>query len=200
METTSKGRHIFQYFLYLLLACGTAGIVWYYVRPSKTDEISNKNVNLFLENAISDVQQDLRSDITRPDIASRLAWFKANTTLYQQASHNKDKSIKAESQKFKGLIVQAQQKGFPTLRKAYVDSKQEVLKQQHIDIELSGDSKEILVITGSMFEPKKNQQAFLKDIEAVVRDLRFQEVVYKWSVADDSNKHYTIDSKRDDEV
>jgi hypothetical protein len=97
-------------------------------------------------------------------------------------------------------MVQIQQREFPELRAAYVDSKKEVLGQQHIDIAVTGENKDVLTFEGEMFAPEKVQKDFMKNIYGIVNDLRFKKVIYKWSDQQNGFADYPISSKNDTEI
>jgi hypothetical protein len=198
-DERKKGM-IGRYIVYLLLVVATAGIGWHFLAPKPADNSSNKDVSLFINNKIIDIDQKLSSDDSIPDIATELSWHKSNTALYNEVKMNKDKEIGSQREVLKEKMVKIQKKEFPELRNAYVSSKKEVLEHEEIAVSLSGDNKDVLTISGNMFEPKKAQKNFTKSIEEIVSDLRFRKVVYRWSDNQKDVADYEIHSKTDTEI
>ena len=129
-----------------------------------------------------------------------MSWNKSNTALYNDAKDNKDKLIKEQSQVLKDRMVQIQTREFPEMRDEYVNLKKDVLSQEKIQISASGKAKEILTFSGNVFEPKRTKRKFLKDIKQIAKDLRFKEVIFKWSDKSEDYSSYQIDSKTDSEI
>jgi restriction endonuclease Mrr len=141
-----------------------------------------------------------RNGNDKADIATRLSWHKSNTALYDEVKTSKDANVKEQREVLKTKMVKIQAREFPELRSAYVASKKEVLEQQNIKIAVSGDKKDVLTFTGPIFEPKKTQKDFMKNIHEIITDLRFKQVVYKWSDKATDLADYKIDSKNDVEI
>ncbi|WP_353719436.1 hypothetical protein [Dyadobacter sp. 676] len=110
------------------------------------------------------------------------------------------KKITSQREILKKKMVEVQQRDFPELRTAYVDSKKEALGEQHVAIGLAGERREILKFEGGMFKPEQVQKDFMKNIYGIVSDLRFKKVVYKWSDAPEGHHQYEIRSKEDTEI
>ncbi|MCE7060604.1 hypothetical protein [Dyadobacter sp. CY343] len=195
-----KNRKIGKYIVYVLLIGAAAGIAWHFLKPKPVDTASHDNMALFIENKIIDIDQKLNKGEDETDIATRLSWHKSNTALYNEVKNSPDKTIEAQRKELEQKIVKVQTKEFPALRGAYVESKKEVLGQEHIDISLSGEKQDVLTFSGQMFEPKKMQKDFMKNIHEIVYDLRFKKIVYKWSDNQKDFADYEIDSKQDAEI
>ncbi|MCE6990138.1 hypothetical protein [Dyadobacter sp. CY323] len=191
-----KGR-IGRIIVYLLLLVAAVGLGIHFFKPKEVDISSNKNMTLFIDNKIIDIDQELAVTHNEADIATRLSWHKSNHALYDEVKSSKDKEIATKREELKKKMVKVQGREFPELRNAYVESKKEVLATQHIDIALSGDHKDVLMISGEMFEAKKSQKAFTNNIQEIVNDLRFKKIVYKWSDEKNAFADYKIDSKND---
>ncbi|WP_031528122.1 hypothetical protein [Dyadobacter crusticola] len=200
MEPDRKKGKIGTYIIVALLIAATTGLAIHFFTPEPVDVASNENMTLFIKNKIIDIDQKLSKGEDETDIATRLSWHKSNTALYNEVKDVKDETINAEKEELKQKIVKIQTKEFPELRNAYVDSKKEVLGQEHIDISLSGEKNDVLTFTGEMFEPKKTQKDFMKNIRDIVYDLRFKKVVYKWSENKSDIADYEIASKSDTEI
>lgn len=200
MESDQKKGRIGRYIVYLLLTVATVGIGWHFLAPKPADKSVNKDISLFINNKIADIDQKLSHGNEKPDIATELSWHKSNTALYNEVKTNKDKAIGSQREVLKQKMVKIQAKQFPELRDAYVSSKKEVLEYEKISVSLSGDKKDVLTFTGGIFEPKKAQKDFTKSIEEIVSDLRFKKVVYKWSDKQNDFADYEIDSKTDTEI
>lgn len=194
-----KGR-IGRYIVYLLLAIATVGLGIHFLTPKPIDNASNQNMSLFISNKITDIDQKLTKSDEIIDIATNLSWHKSNTALYNEVKASKDKAIGGQREVLKQKMVKIQAREFPALRDAYVSSKKDVLGQEHINVSLSGEKKDVLTFTGGMFAPKKAQKEFTKSIEEIVSDLRFKKIVYKWSDDKNSFADYKIDSKNDTEI
>lgn len=190
----------YRYIVYLVLAAIAAGISFYFYSPKPVNKAANRNMALFLQNAISDIDLKLKNGDEGTDLATRLSTLKSNSALYDEAKTNNDKVVKEQREVLKKKMVQMQQREFPELRAAYVDSKKEVLGQQHIDIALTGENKDVLTFEGEMFAPEKVQKDFMKNIYGIVNDLRFKKVIYKWSEQQNGFADYPIDSKNDTEI
>ncbi|MHA4739963.1 hypothetical protein [Dyadobacter sp. MSC1_007] len=190
----------YRYIVYLVLAAIAAGISFYFYSPKPVNKAANKNMALFLQNAISDIDLKLKNGNEGTDLATRLSTLKSNSALYDEAKTNNDKVVKGQREVLKKKMVQIQQREFPELRAAYVDSKKEVLGQQHIDIAVTGENKDVLTFEGEMFAPEKVQKDFMKNIYGIVNDLRFKKVIYKWSDQQNGFADYPISSKNDTEI
>jgi hypothetical protein len=190
----------YRYIVYLVLAAIAAGISFYFYSPKPVNKAANKNMALFLQNAISDIDLKLKNGDEGTDLATRLSTLKSNSALYNEAKTNNDKAVKGQREVLEKKMVQIQQREFPELRAAYVDSKKEVLGQQHIDIAVTGENKDVLTFKGEMFAPEKVQKDFMKNIYGIVNDLRFKKVIYKWSDQQNGFADYPIDSKNDTEI
>ncbi|KAA0993007.1 hypothetical protein [Dyadobacter aurulentus] len=195
-----KKSKIGKYIVYILLIGAAVGIAMHFLKPEPVDTASNRNMTLFIKNKIIDIDKKLNTGEDETDIATRISWHKSNTALYNEVKNSHDKTIDGQRKELEEKIVQVQTKEFPRLRDAYVASKTEVLGQEHIAISLSGDKKDILTFTGQMFEPKKTQKDFMKNIHEIVYDLRFKKIVYKWSESQKDIADYEIDSKKDTEI
>jgi hypothetical protein len=200
MEPHRKKGKVANYVIIALLVVAAVGLGIHFFSPKPVDVASNENMTLFIKNKIIDIDQKLNKGEDETDIATRLSWHKSNTALYNEVKDAKDKTIGGPREELKQKIVKIQAKEFPELRGAYVDSKKEVLGQEHIDISLSGEKNEVLTFTGEMFEPKKTQKDFMKNIRDIVYDLRFKKIVYKWSNDKAGFADYEIDSKSDTEI
>lgn len=186
--------------MYLVLAAIAVGIGIYFYAPKPVDKAANKNMSLFLQNKISDIDLKLKNGDSGTDLATRISWHKSNTALYNEAKANSDKKIKEQREVLKKKMVQVQQRDFPELRTAYVESKKEALDEQHVAIGLAGEHQEVLTFEGQMFRPERVQEDFMKNIYGIVNDLRFKKIVYKWSDAPDGHHNYEIKSKADAEI
>lgn len=189
-----------RYIVYLIMAAIAAGISVYFYAPKPVDKAANKNMSLFLQNKISDIDLKLKNGDRDTDLATRLSWHKSNAALYDEAKANTDKKIAQQTETMKQKMVQVQRRDFPELRTAYVESKKEALNEQHVAIGLAGDHQEVLTFEGKMFEPRQVQEDFMKNIYGIVNDLRFKKVVYKWSEAPEGRHNYEIKSKGDTEI
>lgn len=190
----------YRYIVYLVMAAIAVGISLYFYAPKPVNQAANKNMSLFLQNKISDIDLKLKNGDEGTDLATRLSWHKSNTALYNEARTNNDKQIKQQRDVLKKKIVQVQKRDFPVLRNEYVESKKEALDQQHIAIGVSGDHKDVLTFEGDVFQPEKVQKDFMKNIYGIVNDLRFKKVIYKWSDQANGFADYPIDSKNDTEI
>lgn len=193
-------QNIFKYIVFFLLAAAAAGIAYYYFSPKEADVAENKNVMLFIQNKIIDIDEKLNTGQTDADLATSIKWHQSNAALYNEALNHKDKQVKEQSNILKDKIIKVQTKQFPELRKSYVQSKEAVLKQENIQIASSGNRNEILVFTSEKFEPKQSQKSFLKNINEIVYDLKFTKVIFKWSADNKDSKEYKISSKTDSEI
>ncbi|MEO6287360.1 MAG: hypothetical protein ABIN80_24285 [Dyadobacter sp.] len=201
METTYvKKRGIGKYVVYVLLAAVAAGIAFYFYAPKPVNNAAIDSMNMFIQNKITDIDQNLAQGNSKADIATRLSWHKSNTALYEEVKTSKDDKVKAQRAVLKTKMIQIQSREFPVLRTAYVESKKEVLGPQNIKIAVSGQKKDILTFTGAIFQPEKTQKGFMKNIHEIITDLRFKQVVYKWSDHVEDVADYKIDSKTDDEI
>lgn len=197
----ASGRFAFgRYIVYFLLAAVATGIAIYFYAPKPVNKAANENMLLFLQNTISDIDLKLKNGDGDTDLATRLSWHKSNTALYNEAKANTDPKVKAQREILKQKMVQIQQRDFPELRTAYVESKKQALNEQHVGIALAGKHQEILTFEGGMFKPEQVQEDFMKNIYGVVNDLRFKKIVYKWSDAPDGYHNYEIKSKADSEI
>jgi hypothetical protein len=189
-----------RYIVYLIMAAIAVGISIYFYAPKPVDRAANRNMSLFLQNKISDIDLKLKNGDSDTDLATRLSWHKSNTALYNEAKANTDEKIGEQREIMKKKMVQVQQRDFPELRTAYVESKKEALGEQHVAIGLAGDHQEVLTFEGKMFKPEQVQEDFMKNIYGIVNDLRFKKVVYKWSEAPEGQHNYEIKSKEDAEI
>jgi len=201
MGRSKVGRAtIGRYVVYLIMAAIAAGISIYFYAPKPVDKAANKNMSLFLQNKISDIDLKLKNGDSDTDLATRLSWHKSNAVLYDEAKGYTDEKIGEQAEIMKKKMVQVQRRDFPELRTAYVDSKKEALDEQHVTIGVTGDHQEVLTFEGKMFKPKQVQDDFMKNIYGIVNDLRFKKVVYKWSETPEGQHHYEIKSKGDTEI
>lgn len=201
METTYvKKSNIGRYLVYVLLAAVAAGIAFYFYAPKPVNEAANESMNMFIQNKITDIDQKLAQGNDQADIATRLSWHKSNTALYNEVKTSHDKKVEGQREVLKTKMIKIQAREFPALRTAYVDSKKEVLEQQNIKIAVSGEKKDVLTFTGPIFEPEKTQKDFMKNIHEIINDLRFKQVVYKWSDNNNDLADYKIESKKDVEI
>jgi len=180
------------------LAVATIGLGIHFLTPKKLTAAEGKNMLLFVQNKIIDIDRNLKSDMSKQDIATRLSWHKSNTSLYNEVRNTKDKVIKPQADILEKKIIEVQTKEFPELRTAYVESKKEVLGGQKIDITTSGPKQDTLNFNGELFASKKSKDAFLDNIKPVIQDLRFKKVIYKWSDKDSSD--YKVRAKNDAEI
>lgn len=189
-----------RYIVYFLLAAVATGIAVYFYAPKPVNKAANENMLLFLQNTISDIDMKLKNGDSNTDLATRLSWHKSNTALYNEAKANTDKKVTAQREILKKKMVQVQQRDFPELRTAYVESKKQALDEQHVGISLAGKHQEVLTFEGRMFKPEQVQEDFMKNIYGVVNDLRFKKIVYKWSDGPEGYHNYEIKSKADSEI
>lgn len=189
-----------RYIVYVIMAAIAVGISIYFYAPKPVDKAANRNMSLFLQNKISDIDLKLKNGDSDTDLATRLSWHKSNAALYDEAKANTDKNIGKQTEAMKKKMMQVQRRDFPELRTAYVESKKEALNEQHVSIGLAGEHQEVLTFEGKMFEPKQVQEDFMKNIYGIVNDLRFKKVVYKWSDVPDGRHNYEIRSKGDTEI
>jgi len=196
----NKKGNTFKYIVLVLLTIAAIGIGIHLFTPKEIDVASNKNMLLFIQNKIIDIDRELVDKSDGADIATRVSWHKSNTALYGEVKDSKDKEVKQETEKLKDRILKVQTLEFPDLRQDYVNSKKDVLHQQSIEIALSGEKKDVLTFEGAVFESKKNKKVFMKNIDQIIHDLRFHQVVYKWADGKDGNSVFKIDSKKDSEI
>ncbi|SDD56947.1 hypothetical protein SAMN04487996_101339 [Dyadobacter soli] len=199
-HATHGGASRARYIVYAILAAIAIGISIYFYAPKPVNKAANANISLFLQNTITDIDTKLKNGDSNTDLATRLSWHKSNNALYNEAKSNSDKKIVQQREVLKTKMVQVQQRDFPELRTAYVDSKKEALDEQHVTIGLSGAHQEVLTFEGQMFKPEQVQEDFMKNIYGIVNDLRFKKVVYKWSDSPDGYHNYEIRSKGDAEI
>ncbi|MCE7068248.1 hypothetical protein [Dyadobacter sp. CY326] len=198
MEENPNKGNIFKYIAYVLIAAAVIGFAIYFLTPKQLDPAAEKNMQLFIENKLDDIDQKLKEGLTNQDIATRLSWHKSNTALYKEVKSSKDKTIKPQADLLGKKILSVQAKEFPDLRKAYAASKKEVLAQQKIDIATSGPKHDTLTFVGELFASEKSKDAFLNNIKPIIQDLRFKKVVYKWSDKDFSE--HKVRANKDDEI
>lgn len=195
-----RKENIFSYFVYILVAAGAFMIIRYFVKPKPVDTESNKNISLFIQNAIDEIDQKIKKRSKNEDIATWLSWNKSNAALYDEAKANKDNAVKEKSKKLKDLILKVQERDFPDLRDKFVEAKKEVLAKENIQISASGDTKNTLIFTGDLFEPRRFRKNFLKGINQNIKDLRFKKVTFKWSGDKEGTADYKIKSKDDSDI
>jgi len=193
-------QNMFKYIVFFLLAVAAAGIAYYYFSPKEANIADNNNIILFIQNKIIDIDGKLKSGQTDADIATSIAWHKSNAALYNEAKNSKDQKVKEQCNLLRNKIIEIQTKQFPELRKSYVHSKETVLKQENIQIAISGEKNDILSFTSEKFEPKQSQKSFLKSINEIVYELKFTKVIFKWSPDNKDSKEYKISSKNDTEI
>lgn len=198
MEENPRKGNIFRYIAYALIAAAVVGFGIYFLTPKKLTVAEGKNMVLFIDNQIIDIDRNMKSDMSKADIATRLSWHKSNTSLYNEVKGSKDKVIKPKVDTLETKIIQIQTKEFPSMRKAYADSKKEVLGTQQITIATSGPKNDTLIFNGALFGSEKSKDAFLDNIKPIIQDLRFKKVVYKWSDKDSSD--YKVRAKQDAEI
>ncbi|MCF0049784.1 hypothetical protein LXM25_06950 [Dyadobacter sp. LJ53] len=198
MEENPRKGNIFKYIAYVLIAAAVVGFGIYFLTPKKLTATEGKNMLLFIDNQIIDIDRNLKSDMSKQDIATRLSWHKSNTSLFNEVKGSKDKVIKPKVEILEKKIIEVQTKEFPELRTAYVKSKKEVLDGQKINIAVSGPKQDTLTFTGELFANEKTKDAFLANIKPIIQDLRFKKVVYKWSDKDSSD--YKVRAKEDAEI
>ncbi|SEJ00290.1 hypothetical protein SAMN05216327_105219 [Dyadobacter sp. SG02] len=197
---THRSRNRARYIVYAVLAAIAVGISFYFYSPKPVNKAANQNMSLFLQNTISDIDLKLKNGDNNTDLATRLSWHKSNTALYNEAKDNSDKKIVQQREVLKKKMVQVQQRDFPELRTAYVESKKEALDEQHVAIGLTGDHQDVLTFEGQMFQPEQVRKDFMKNIYGIASDLRFKKIVYKWSDNPDGHHNYEIKSKGDSEI
>lgn len=195
-----RKENLFKYIVYIVLAAGAFVIIRYFVKPERVDTESNKNISLFMQNAIDEINQKIKNGDTDEDIATWLSWNKSNAALYDEAKRNKDEAIKEQSKTLKDLILKVQDRDFPGLRDKYINTKKEVLLKENIQITASGDAKKTLTFTGNLFEPARYRKEFLKGIDQNIKDLRFKKVIFKWSGSKEGTADYKIKSKNDSDI
>ena len=195
-----KKENIFKYIVYLLIAVAAFAIIKYVATPKPVDAESNKNITLFMQNAIDEIDLSLKKDSSDEDMTTLLSWHKSNASLYNEAKGFKNDSIKQKSAILKDRIVKAQTRDFPDLRRAFVDSKKDAFSREKIEIASSGTTNDILIFSGNIFKPVNAKKEFLKGIDQIVKDLRFKKVVFKWSENKDDFTDYPIKSKNDSEI
>jgi len=198
MEENPRKGNIFRYIAYVLIAAAVVGFGIYFLTPKKLTAAEGKNMVLFIDNQIIDIDRNLKSDMSKQDIATRLSWHKSNTSLFNEVKGSKDKVIKPKVEILEKKIIEVQTKEFPELRTAYVESKKEVLEGQKINIAVSGPKQDTLTFTGELFANEKTKDAFLANIKPIIQDLRFKKVVYKWSDKDSSD--FKVRAKKDAEI
>jgi hypothetical protein len=195
-----KKGNAFKYIVFVLLAFAAIGIGMHLFGPKEADVASNKNMLLFIQNKITDIDRELLNKSDGGDIATRVSWHKSNTALYLEVKDNKDEEVRRQTERLKDRILKVQTLEFPDLRQDYVNSKKDALHQQSIEITLSGEKKDVLIFEGGVFASKKNKKVFMKNIDQIIHDLRFHQVVYKWADGKDGNSMFKIDSKKDSEL
>lgn len=201
MEPTERGRrNIFAYIAYAFLALGAFVIIRYFTRPTEADLASIKDMNMFIQNAIYETDQKMKTDSVEEDVASWITWYKSSAALYNDAKNNKDKDIKQQSKVLKDHLLKVQIHDFPELRKTYTAAKKEVLSRKNIAIEASGATKDTLTLTSELFESAKQKKEFLRSINGIAKDLRFKKVVFKWSDKQGDISDYDIASMADGEI
>ncbi len=201
MESNERGgRNIFTYIAYIFLAVGAFVLIRYFTRPKEADLASIKDMNQFIQNAIYETDQKMKTDSVEEDVASWITWYKSSAALYNDAKNNKDQAIKQQSKVLKEHLVKVQMHDLPELRKTYTNAKKEVLSQKNIAIEASGATKDTLTLTGALFESTRQKKEFLRNIDQIARDLRFKKVVFKWSDKQGDFSDYEIESKEDGEI
>ena len=195
-----KRENIFRYIVFLLITVAAIVIIRYYITPEPVDPESNKNISIFLQNGIDEIDLALKKDSSDEDMTTRLTWLKSNEALYHEAKTNKDESIKKQSELLKDRLIKVQIKDFPQLRNAFTNSKKEILSKENIEITTSGKSNETLTFNGRFFAPARSRKDFLKGIDQIVKDLRFKMVVFKWSEKRGDSEEFRIKGKGDGEV
>lgn len=195
-----KKENIFKYIVFILIAGAAIAIIRYYVTPEPVDTESNKNISIFMQNAIDEIDLSLKKDSSDEDMTTLLSWHKSNAALYNEAKSNKDNAIKEQSNILKNRIIKVQTRDFPGLRNAFTDSKKEALSKENIQIAASGKTSDTLTFTGQLFKPAKTRKEFLKGINQIVKDLRFKKVVFKWSEKAGDFTDYKIEGKGDSEI
>ncbi|MCF2489526.1 hypothetical protein [Dyadobacter sp. CY347] len=197
MEENPRKGNAFKYIAYVLIAAAVIGFGIYFLTPKKLTAAEGKNVLLFVQNKIVDIDRNLKSDMSKQDIATRLSWHKSNTSLFNEVKGSKDKVIEPQIDILEKKIIEVQTKEFPELRTTYVESKKEVLGGQKIDIAVSGPRQDTLTFKGDLFANEKTKDAFFANIKPIIQDLRFKKVVYQWSRKETTNK---VRAKKDDEI
>ena len=195
-----KKENIFRFIVFAIITVAAIAIIRYYITPEPVDTESNKNVSIFIQNAIAEIDLALKKDSSDEDMTTRLNWLKANEALYQEAKSNKDKEIKAQSFQLKDRLIKVQTRDFPRLRNAFTNSKKEILSKDNIQIATSGPSNDTLTFTGQFFAPGKARKDFLKGINQIVKDLRFKKVIFKWSAKTGDFEEFRVKGKGDGEV
>ena len=195
-----KKENIFRYIVFAIITVAAIAIIRYYVTPEPVDTESNKNVSIFIQNAIAEIDLALKKDSSDEDMTTRLSWLKSTAALYHDAKNNKNKDIKAQSDVLKTSLIKVQTREFPRLKTAFTNSKKEILAKENIQINNSGESNDTLTFTGQFFESSKARKDFLKGINQIVKDLRFKKVVFKWSEKSGDFEEFRVKGKGDGEV
>jgi hypothetical protein len=71
----------YRYIVYLVLAAIAAGISFYFYSPKPVNKAANKNMALFLQNAISDIDLKLKNGNEGTDLATH-AFRRLNLILH----------------------------------------------------------------------------------------------------------------------
>ena len=198
-----KKENIFRYIVFAIITVAAIAITRYYITPKPVDTESNKNVSIFIQNAIAEIDLALKKDSSDEDMTTRLLWLKSTGALYQEAKNNKNKDIKAQSDLLKTRLVKVQTREFPRLRTAFTNSKKEILAKENIQIAISGQYNDTLTFTGKFFATAKSRKDFLKGIDQIVKELRFKKVVFKWSEWSEKRgdfEEFRVKGKADEEV
>ncbi len=89
---------------------------------------------------------------------------------------------------------------FPVMRKHYADGLGAKLFRRDIRVTASGPRSSVLRLTGGMFSLNANIEDMQKELEPVVRPLRFAKVEYRWSSYFDETVSYRLHPPADETV
>lgn len=130
---------------------------------------------------------------TEAQLVVEMAMYSAYAMVLREASsHDLTDAEKAKVRRLHGLVVRAQQRAFPAIRRAWVASKRQAMWENDVEVSATGTGARTISFTAAMFAANRNIQTVQESIRENLCLFRFGRSQYRWYRSASEYTYYTM--------
>lgn len=139
------------------------------------------------------------SNIEKDELFTIAQSFLSFGEAINKAKTDTDKEIQDLGKELERKLIVVQTKQLPKMRKTYSEIMRKKLWEENIDVKIIGSKNEILELIGVVFANNKNIKAFNDPIYLSLKQLRFDQVRYRW-IENGDGSSLELESPKDNEI
>ena len=138
---------------------------------------------------------------SKDNVMMGLVLFSAWATIYEEGKkYELSDEDEALRRKLRNLVLAAQQKALPRLRKAWSQALNKSLWEVDITASALGGRSETLELVGAIYAANANKRSSMKELWEALMLLRFKRIQFKWFKYEDEFTYWQVPSPTDKDL